>query len=126
MIRQIWIFDGSLHDPKALSFFIYMVRTLCTVHRLYYIVLYYIDYMIKTYFVTNFLFIKITISTLFMTSSFAHLLNCISFRARHICFCSDYAAILYYTIGCALVNSASVVPNYIWSKMHLGPDGYLR
>ena len=61
-----------------------------------------------------------------MTSSFAHLLNCISFRARHICFCSDYAAILYYTIGCALVNAATVVPNIIWNNSFLTADLYLR
>ena len=71
-------------------------------------------------------FVQTSIVVLFMTSSFAHLLNCISFRARHICFCSDYAAILYYTIGCALVNAATVVPNIIWNDSFLTADLYLR
>ena len=71
-------------------------------------------------------FVQTSIVVLFMTSSFAHLLNCISFRARHICFCSDYAAILYYTIGCALVNAATVVPNIIWNNSFLTADLYLR
>ena len=72
------------------------------------------------------IFVQTSIVVLFMTSSFAHLLNCISFRARHICFCSDYAAILYYTIGCALVNAATVVPNIIWNNSFLTADLYLR
>jgi len=66
-----------------------------------------------------------SITIMFMTSSFAHLLNCISFRARHICFCSDYAAILYYSLGCVLINSTTLIPNQIWDSMFVGANSYL-
>lgn len=68
---------------------------------------------------------QFAIIILFLTSSFAHLLNCVSFRVRHICFSCDYSAILYYTISAALVHSSCVVAASIWDQLVMGPDVYL-
>ena len=37
----------------------------------------------------------------------------------------DYAAILYYTMGCTIVNAATIVPNKIWDQMIFGATEYL-
>jgi len=70
------------------------------------------------------LIFQFSLVTLFMTSSFAHLLNCISYRARHVCFSCDYSAILYYTVAAAMLHS-SVVTTPVWEMLIVGPVWYL-
>jgi hypothetical protein len=62
---------------------------------------------------------------MFLTSSFAHLLNCISFRARHICFSCDYSAIFYYTMAAGMIHAACTIPDVIWETLLIGPTTYI-
>lgn len=68
---------------------------------------------------------QFTIMALFMTSSFAHLLNCMSFRARHVCFACDYSSIVYYTIAGSMLQGACIFPDSFWADSLVGPTTYI-
>lgn len=48
-----------------------------------------------------------------LTSSTAHLFNCVSERGRHICFFLDYGALSIYSFGSAIVYNYYVFPSSI-------------
>lgn len=46
-----------------------------------------------------------------LTSTCAHTFNCMSLRARHICFFFDYVGLTLYSCGCAISYYAFALPN---------------
>ena len=54
-----------------------------------------------------------------LTSSSAHLFNCMSERWRHICFFLDYSALSIYSLGSAIVYTYYVFPSsFVNSTLH--------
>ncbi|XP_077978134.1 membrane progestin receptor gamma-B-like [Glandiceps talaboti] len=53
---------------------------------------------------------QISICAYLLGSSFAHLFNCLSQYARHVCFFFDYAAISLYSLGAAVAYQYYVFP----------------
>ncbi|XP_072015914.1 membrane progestin receptor gamma-B-like [Amphiura filiformis] len=51
-----------------------------------------------------------------LTSSTAHLFNCVSERGRHICFFLDYSALSIYSLGSAIVYNYYVFPSSFVNK----------
>ena len=46
-----------------------------------------------------------------LTSAVAHVFNCVSDQARHVCFFLDYAALSLFSLGTAIANHAYVFPD---------------
>ncbi|XP_038053270.1 membrane progestin receptor gamma-B-like [Patiria miniata] len=60
-----------------------------------------------------------SVSLYMLVSSIAHLFNCMSERAHHICFFMDYSAISIYSLSCCIMYNVYVFPkSWINSTFH--------
>lgn len=63
------------------------------------------------YFVWPLFIYLITICFYLLMSSVAHMMNCYSSTARHICFILDYLTISIYGVGCSMVYKSYTIKN---------------